>query len=73
MEVIIMESLTANQKCKVRDILNEFQLTVTDLPVENYNVQHQIKLTTNELIRTKQYAVPYRIRESLKTDFSKLF
>ena len=71
-DVIIGENLTKEQRGQVRDILTKFQQVFTDRPGETDVIQHRISLTTTEPIRTKPYAVPYSIRESLKGDISKM-
>ena len=63
---IIGENLTKEQKGQVRDILTDFQQIFSVLPRETDVIQHWISLTATETIRTKPYAVPYSIRESLK-------
>ena len=71
-DVIIGENLTKEQKGQAQDILTEVQQMCTDLPGETDVIKHRISLTTTETIRTKPYAVPFSIRESLKGDISKM-
>ena len=71
-DVIIEENLTKEQKGQFRDISTEVQQICTDLPGETDVIQHRISLTTTETIRTKPYAVPFSIRQSLKGDIRKM-
>ena len=55
------------------DLANQFSSLFTKAPGTTDLVHHHIKLTSNEPVRSRPYAVPYRtysMRELLKKDIA---
>ena len=60
--------LTDEQRAEFMELAHQFSSQFTEAPSTTNLVQHQIKLTSDEPIRSKPYPVPYSVRESLKKD-----
>ena len=52
------------------DLANEFQSLFTEAPGTTSLTQHHIKLTSDQPVRSRQYPVPYSLRESLKKNIA---
>ena len=51
-------------------LAHQFSSLFTEAPGTTNLVQHHIKLTSEEPVRSKPYQVPYSLRESLKEDIN---
>ena len=63
-------NLTNTQRQVLQDIVNSYNDVFTDLPGSTNLVEHKVKLTCDEPVRSKPYAIPYFVRESLKDDIA---
>ena len=59
---------TDEQRAEFMDLAHQFSSLFTEAPGTTNLVQHHIKLTSDELVRSKPYPVPYSLRESLRGD-----
>ncbi|GFN86510.1 retrovirus-related pol polyprotein from transposon 297 [Plakobranchus ocellatus] len=57
---------------QVQEHLTEFQDILTSLPGLTTTIHHVIRLSTNEIIRTKPYPLPFASQEFIKTEISQL-
>ena len=52
--------------------MNEFQDVLTDKPGETSFIEHDIKLTSDQQVRTKQYPLPFSMTETIKDETKKM-
>ena len=62
-------NLTDEQRTEFTDLAKQFTNLFTEAPGTTDLVQHHIKLTSDEPVRSRPYPVPYS-RESLRTDIA---
>ena len=53
-------------------MLKELTDVLTDVPGETNLVQHKIKLTSDQPVRTKQYPLPFALTETIKEETKKM-
>ena len=63
-------NLTDEQRTEFTDLANQFTNFFTESPGTTDLVQHRIKLTSDEPVRSRPYPVPYSMRESLRKDIA---
>ncbi|GFN80089.1 hypothetical protein PoB_000659500 [Plakobranchus ocellatus] len=61
--VVIDPSLSASQVQNVKELLIEFQDILTSVPGCTNTLCHEIRLTTDDIIRVKPYPLPFAARE----------
>ena len=71
-DIRISEDLTAEQRRQVIELLEEYQDIFTERPGTTDLGEHQIELTTADLIRTKPYAMPYSKRKEVEEEVQKM-
>ena len=70
--VKIYPHLSETQTKEVREILNEFKDVLTDVPGETNLVMHEINLTSDHPVRTKQYPLPFSMTETIRDETEKM-
>ena len=68
LNVEINENLTECQQQELKNMLSEFSDVLTDLPGKTNICEHDIKLTSNEPFRRKQYTVPHALQETIREE-----
>ena len=63
-------NLTDEQRTEFTDLAKQFTNLFTEAPGTTDLVQHHIKLTSDEPVRSRPYPVPYSMRESLRKDIT---
>ena len=63
---------TSNGLKKFTDLAKQFSNLFTEAPATTDLVQHHIKLTSDEPVRSSPYPVPYSMRESLRKDIAEM-
>ena len=63
-------NLTDEQRTEFTDLAKQFTDLFTEAPGTTDLVQHHIKLTSDEPVRSRPYPVPYSMRESLRKDIA---
>ena len=71
-DVKIYPHLSETQTKEVREILNEFKDVLTDVPGETNLVMHEINLTSDHPVRTKQYPLPFSMTETIRDETEKM-
>ena len=71
-DVRINPNLSETQTEEVRNLLKEFTDVLTDVPGETNLVEHKIKLTSDQPVRTKQYPLPFAMTEIIKEETKKM-
>ena len=69
-DVAIGPNLTDEQRTEFDDLAKQFSNFFTEAPGTTDLVQHHIKLTSDESVRSWPYPVPYSMRESLRKDIA---
>ena len=64
-DVHVNDNLSAEQKQDVRKTLRQFAQTLTDMPGNSKVGEHDIKLTSDEPIRSKPYPLPFALQETV--------
>ena len=59
-DIKLDENLTPIQKADVKDVLSEFQRTLTDIPGRTDVLEHDIRLTDPKPFKVHQYPTPFR-------------
>ena len=63
-------NLTDQQQNEFTDLAKQFTNLFSEAPGTTDLVQHHIKLTSDEPVRSRAYPVPYSMRESLRKDIA---
>ena len=71
-DVKINPDLSEIQIEEVRNLLKDFTDVLTDVPGETNLIEHEIKLTSDQPIRTKQYQLPFSMTETIKGETKKM-
>ena len=71
-DVKVNPDLSEIQKKEVREILNDFRDVLTDIPGETSLIEHDIDLTSDQPVRTKQYPLPFSMTETIKAETKKM-
>ena len=56
-------NLTEEQQAKFMDLAHQFLSQFTKAPGTTNLIQHNIKVTSHELVRSKLYLVPYSLKD----------
>ena len=67
-DVVLGERLTEEQRVQLEELIDRYEHIFTDVPGDSNLTEHQIEATSEEPIRSKPYAIPYNVRESLKEE-----
>ena len=71
-DVKISKGLSKEQEIQVKELLEEFQDVLTDIPSETNLIEHRINLTSEQPVRTKQYPLPFAMTETVKEETKKM-
>lgn len=71
-DVHLPETLNDAQKEDLTKLIQKFQQIFTDQPGCTNVIQHHIKLTSNQPVRSKPYKVPFALRQSLREDIANM-
>ena len=67
-DVQVCNDLSHEKKAEIQELLNEFSDVFSDVPGTTNIVEHEIKLTSSQPIRSKQYPVPYSLKQDIKEE-----
>ena len=67
-DIKINPDLSDQQKKELLDLVSEFSDVITDIPGHTNLIEHDIKLTSNEPVRSKPYPVPFALHENIKKE-----
>lgn len=70
-QVHISDKLDGSQVSQLNDLLREFKDVLSDLPGNTDFGKHDIKLTTDQPIRSKPYPIPFAMQETIKDEVRK--
>ena len=64
-DVSISDELTDKQRKEVRELLAKYPDVLTSIPGKTELLEHDIKLSTAEPVRSKGYPIPYKAIEMI--------
>lgn len=70
--VHLSPDLSTEQETEMREILKEFPEVFTDIPGKTNLVECDIKLTSQDPIKVKQYPMPYSMTEEVKKEVQQM-
>lgn len=71
-DVIIGESLNADQRKQLGDMLERFADVLTDVPGRTNEYKYDLRLTTDTPVRKKPYPVPQAVKQTLKEEVTSM-
>ena len=71
-DVQVCNDLSPEKKAEIQELLNEFSDVFSDVPGTTNIVEHEIKLTSSQPVRSKQYPVPYSLKKDIKEEIENM-
>ena len=71
-DVSISDELTDEQKKEVKELLAKYPDVLTSIPGKTELLEHDIKLSTAEPVRSKGYPLPYKTREIMESEIDEM-
>ncbi|KAK7097858.1 hypothetical protein V1264_004777 [Littorina saxatilis] len=71
-DVKLGPDLTEDQQKELHDFMGDFTHRFSDVPGSTSLVEHEVHLTSDVLVRSKPYPIPFQARESLKKDIDNM-
>ena len=73
-DVSVSDALTSEQRAEVKALIEQYPdvLTSTSVPGRTDLIQHDIKLSTSEPIRSKGYPVPFKARDVMDSEIKEI-
>ena len=71
-DVQINPELSPEKKEQLRSLVREFSDVLTDLPGRTSFTEHEIKLMTDEPVRSKPYPVPHAMKDSMRSEIDSM-
>ena len=71
-DVSIPDQLTDEQKKEVKELLAKYPDVLTSIPGKTELLEHDIKLSTAEPVRSKGYPLPYKTREIMESEIDEM-
>ena len=71
-DVCISDELTNEQRKEVRELLAKYPDVLTSIPGMTELLEHDIKLSTAEPVRSKGYPIPYKTREIMESEIDEM-
>lgn len=67
-DVQVSQELSTEQKQQIDSLLFQFPDVFTDIPGTTELVEHEIAVTSDQPVRSKQYPVPFALKEDIKNE-----
>ena len=71
-DVSISDELTDKQRKEVRELLAKYPDVLTSIPGKTKLLEHDIKLSTAEPVRSKGYPIQYKTREIMESEIDEM-
>ena len=71
-DVSISYELTEEHRNEVRELLAKYPDVLTSIPGRTELLEHDIKLSTTEPVRSKGYPIPYKTREIMESEIDEM-
>ena len=66
------DALTSEQRAEVEALIEQYSDVLTSVPGRTDLIQHDIKLSTSEQIRSKGYPVPFKARDVMDSEIKEM-
>ena len=66
------DALTSEQRAEVEALIEQYPDVLTSVPCRTDLIQHNIKLSTSEPIRSKGYPVPFKARDVMDSEIKEM-
>ena len=66
------DELMDKQRREVKELLAENLEVLTNIPSKTELIEHYIKLSTTEPVRSKGYPIPYKTREVMESEIDEM-
>ena len=70
--VSVSDALTSEQRAEVEALIEQYPDVLTSVPGRTDLIQHDIKLSTSEPIRSKGYPVPFKARDVMNSEIKEM-
>ena len=67
-DVSVSDALTSEQRAEVEALIEQYPDVLTSMPGRTDLIQHDIKLSTSEPIRSKGFPVPFKARDVMDSE-----
>ena len=71
-DVSVSDALTSEQRAEVEVLIEQYPDVLTSVPGRTDLIQHDIKLSTSEPIRSKGYPVPFKARDVMDSEIKEM-
>ena len=71
-DVKLGPELGLDEKSQLRDLIQMYDDTLSDVPGSTHTIECEIKLTTSDPVRSRPYPVPYAVRETIAKEVSSM-
>ena len=71
-DIKINPELSESQKTELRNLVTEFKDVITDIPGSTDLIEHEIRLNSNEPVRSKPYTAPYALNQCIKDEIKSM-
>lgn len=71
-DVVVSDELDDKQRSEVQELLSKYQDVLTDLPGCTDLASHDVRLTTQQPIRMKQYPIPHHAKKAIEVEVAKM-
>ena len=71
-DVSISDTLTSEQRAEVKALIEQYQDVLTSVLGRTDLIQHDIKLSTSEPIRSKGYPVPFKAHDVMDSEIKEM-
>ena len=71
-DVSVSDALTSEQRAEVEALIEQYPDVLTSVPGRTDLIQHDIKLSTSEPIRSKGYQVPFKTRDVMDSEIKEM-
>ena len=71
-DVSVSDALTSEQRAEVEALIEQYPDVLTSVPGRTDLIQHDIKLSTSEPIRSKGYPVPFKARDVMDSEIKEI-
>ena len=70
--ISISDALTSEQRAEVEALIEQYPDVLTSVPGRTHLIQHDIKLSTSEPIRSKGYPVSFKARDVMGSEIKEM-
>lgn len=71
-DITLGDNLSNEQKANLNQLFEAFSMVFTELPGKTDCIDHKIKTTSNDPVRSKPYKIPYSMQQTVKEEVDKM-